>query len=66
MPLVYESYNLPWEQAKLHYEWARKLSKYNRSGPENGESKNLLSQAQSIWRSIGASPWAERSKTEVS
>jgi len=61
---TYQEYSLPWDEAKVYYEWACALM-----GKEGQESKEraraLLSQALALWEPMGALPYAERCRKKL-
>lgn len=71
---TYQEYSLPWDEAKVYYEWACALLASpsplpSPSGRGLGEgrvrAKELLNKALALWEPMGAAPYAERCQKKL-
>ena len=56
---VYQEFHLPWDEARVCYEWAVALIGKGSDGAGDAPAQALLGRAQSLWESVGAARYAE-------
>ena len=57
---MYQDYSLPWDEAKVYYEWAVAIKRGGDGGPRTERATELLDMALALWESMGAIHYAER------
>lgn len=63
---VYQENLLPWDEAKVYYEWASSITENDDSGYSAGRAKDLFGKALSIWGPMGATTFAEQCRAKLS
>ena len=56
---VYQEFLLPWDEARVCYEWAVGLIGKGRDGARDAPAQALLGRELSLWESMGAARYAE-------
>ncbi len=56
---VYQKYILPWDEARVCYEWAIALMAKGSDGARDAPAQALLGRALSLWEPMGAARYAE-------
>ena len=62
---AYQEYALPWDEARVYYEWAIILMGERHDGPHANRAEDLLTKALSIWEPMGASRYAQQCRTRL-
>ena len=62
---VYQDYVLPWDEARVCYEWAIALMGEGYDGSRADHAQALLRRALSLWEPMGASRYAEQCRTKL-
>jgi DNA-binding CsgD family transcriptional regulator len=57
---VYRQFSLPWDEAKVYYEWACALPP-----SEHARAREFLAKALTLWEPMGAAPYAERCRQRL-
>ncbi len=62
---VCQQYGLPWDEARVYYEWGKALLRGEAGFVQREQAAGLLRRALALWEPMGAAPYAERCRALV-